>query len=88
MAFVKDPNAVLDYTVDWSSWLVSGDTISVSVWVVPAGITKDSDTSNTTEATVWLSGGTVGLSYRLTNRITTTDGRTDERSLTVAIKDL
>ena len=39
--FLKDPEAVLDYTVDWGIWLDT-DTISTSNWTVPAGITKDS----------------------------------------------
>lgn len=87
MAFTKDPNALLDYTVDWSDWLTGGDSISVSAWVVPAGLTNDHDSSTSTDATVWLSGGTIGLNYRVTNRITTALGLIDERSFTVAVKD-
>ena len=30
MTFTKDPNAVLDYSVDWAKWL-DGDTIATSV---------------------------------------------------------
>lgn len=84
--FTKDPSAVLDYAVDWATWL-DEDTISASTWTVPAGITKDSDTFTTTTATVWLSGGTAGSHYTLTNRIVTTGGRTDERSIIIAVMD-
>jgi len=87
MAFSKDPNALLDYTVDWSDWLTDADSISVSVWVVPAGLTNDHDSSTGTAATVWLSGGTLGHNYRITNRITTALGRVDERSFNVSIQD-
>jgi len=86
MIFVKDPNAVLDYYVDWTRWL-NGDTIATSVWTVPAGLTNANDSHTTTAATVWLSGGTVGEAYKVTNRITTTGGRTEDRSFDVKIAE-
>jgi hypothetical protein len=86
MIFVKDPNAVLDYYVDWTRWL-NGDTIATSVWTVTAGLTVANDTHTTTAATVWLSGGTVGETYKVTNRITTTGGRTEDRSFDVKIAE-
>lgn len=80
----KDPNATLDYGWDWSQWLTEvEDTISDSVWIVPAGLTLESDSHTTTHTTVWLSGGTAGQSYAITNRITTSGGRTDDRSFTL-----
>ena len=36
-SYIHDPNAVLDYTVDWSNWLVAGDTIISRVVTAPAG---------------------------------------------------
>lgn len=33
-----DPDEVLQYDVDWSDWLDTGDTIAASDWDVPAGI--------------------------------------------------
>ena len=86
MTFTKDPNAVLDYSVDWAKWL-DGDTIATSVWTVPAGLTKVSDTNTTTKTTVWLSGGTADQSYTVTNRITTTGGRTEDRSFIVKVEE-
>ena len=86
MIFVKDPNAVLDYYVDWTRWL-NGDTIATSVWTVAAGLAVANDTHTTTAATVWLSGGTVGETYKVTNRITTTGGRTEDRSFDVKIAE-
>ena len=82
--YQKDPDAVLDYTIDWSSWL-GDDTISASSWTVPSGLTKDSDSNTTTAATVWLSGGTEGVIYTVTNQITTAGGRTDERSIKILV---
>ena len=34
MAFTQDPSAVLDYTVDWSAWLPTSDTIASATWAV------------------------------------------------------
>ena len=80
--FEKDPNAVLDYTVDWTAWLDS-DTISTSTWTVPSGITEDSSTNDTEIAIIFLSSGTAGEIYSVTNRITTAAGRTDDRTIRI-----
>lgn len=82
--FTKDPAAVLDYAGDWSAWL-GADTIASSSWTIPTGITKDSDSNTTTTVTIWLSGGTDGSVYNLTNRIVTAGGRTDERTITINV---
>jgi len=84
----KDANAVLDYTLDWSQWLATGDDLATSTWTTTTGLVKDSDVldaDNTT--TVWLSGGTAGQTYVATNRITTTGGRTEDRSITVFVTE-
>jgi hypothetical protein len=85
MEFTKDPNAVLDYGFDWSEWLATGETIATSVWVVTTGITKDSDLRTATETKVWLSGGIVNGVYRARNRITTSQSRTDDRTIIVRV---
>jgi hypothetical protein len=82
----KDPNGVEDFGFNWSAWLGT-DTISASVWIVPAGITKESDTFTTTSTTIWLSSGTSGTSYQITNRITTAGGRTEDRTGVLKVKD-
>lgn len=82
--FDKDPNDILDFVVIWEDWL-GNDTIATSSWVVPTGITKDSDTYNSITTTIWLSGGAVGTSYRLTNRIVTAGGRTKDKSIVINI---
>jgi hypothetical protein len=84
--FIKDPQAVLDYQIDWAAWLGS-DTISASTWTAETGITIASSTNTTTTATVWLSGGTVGTSYVATNHITTAGGRQDDRRIKFEVED-
>jgi hypothetical protein len=90
--YEHDPNAELDYTVDWAPWLPTGDTIATSIWIVPTGLTQPVGPTNTgTLAVIWLgfnsSVGTVGEIYRVTNRITTVGGRKDDRSFQVWIKE-
>jgi hypothetical protein len=86
MTFAKDPNAVLDYSIDWTRWL-AGDQIAASEWIIPSGITKAADSKTATSATAWLSGGTAGQSYIVTNRITTAAGRTEDRSFTIRVEE-
>jgi len=84
-SFIKDPDAVLDYQVDWSDFLGS-DEITASQWISsdPA-LVVDSDSFTATTATVWLSGGDNRRRYTVTNRVSTDAGRTDDRTITVKI---
>lgn len=86
ITYIKDPNAVLDYTLDWSQWLVD-DTLLTSTWVIPDGLTSPSNSNTPTQSTVWLSGGTAGVEYKVTNRVTTAAGRTDDRSIRVLVME-
>lgn len=90
MAYEKRAAEVKDYAIDWSKALLvngvdTGDTINGSTWTVESGITKDSDSRATKTTTVWLSGGTAGTEYTITCRVTTTQGRTYERSFLLTI---
>ena len=83
--FTKDPNAVLDYVWDWTSWL-NGDTIATHTVTVAttagdlAPLVVDSSAVVGPLVTVWLSGGMVGTVYAVTCRITTAGGRTEDRT--------
>lgn len=80
----KDPAAVLDYQFLWAPWL-AGDTIETSDMSVPPEITLETETNATTTATVWLSGGTAGETYRVVNTVVTVGGRTEDWVLLVAM---
>ena len=82
----KDPNDVDDFVWDWSNRLGTGETISSAVFVVPTGITKDSQANTTTTATARLSGGKVGGKYSITCRITSNLGRILDHSEEIAVK--
>jgi hypothetical protein len=88
VTFTKDPDAVLDYSVDWSLWL-AGDEISSSEWLLEDGavLEKVTDAHTSTNATIWLQGGEAGATYLVTNRIVTVGGRTDDRTISVKVQD-
>lgn len=87
--YSKDPDGKLDYAIDWSAWLVDGDTISSASWTVPTGIIQATPAPSVTagKATIWLSGGTAGTSYPVTCRVTTAAGRIDDRTITIVVRD-
>jgi hypothetical protein len=87
MRFQKDPDAVLDYTYDWTRWLQAGETISSHSIIVPTGITLGSSATGDGLVTAWLSGGVNGTIYMVTCRITTNQGRTDDRSIWLSVLD-
>lgn len=83
----KDPEAVLDYSFDWSRWL-DGDTISSSTWDADDGITVDSDAFGENISTVWLSGGEAGQFYKVTNHIVTAAGRESDRTMVLPVQHM
>lgn len=83
----KDPAAVLDYSMDWTNWLESDELVVDSTWLTPAGISAPNDSNTTKICTVWLAGGVVGREYNITNLISTTHGRQDERSFRIRVKN-
>lgn len=82
----KDPTDVLDYSINWSGRL-SGDTILTSSFDVPAGLTKDAETNTNETSTLWLSGGTAGISYTITCTVTTAAGRTWQESVRIVVRE-
>lgn len=85
--YIKDPSARKPYGVDWTDWAIADDVLTGSTWTVPPGITNAGESLEGMLAVVWISGGTTGQKYTITNRVTTRDGVIDERSLTIRIKD-
>ena len=85
-SFKKDPDATLDYTVDWTEWLSAiADTITSSVWIADPSLVVVSNYFAGGKATAFISGGVLETSVVITNRITTVGGRTDDRSITLKI---
>jgi hypothetical protein len=85
--YTKDPSAVLDYAFDWTDWLATSETIANHTITADTGIVVDSSTENAGIVTVWLSGGTAGINYKVACLITTSAGRTDERTIWIKVTD-
>jgi len=84
-SFTKTAWEELDYPISWAQLLASGETISASSWVVPAGLTELDTEQGLDSTAITLGGGTIGQSYTVANRITTSAGRKFERSIQVTI---
>ena len=94
---LKDPQAVLDYEFAWakahkgeSPWLQPGETIQTeTITITPSGLTlEQSDiTAAGTSVTVWLSQGTLGVTYTVRCRVVTSASRTDVRSMSVLLQN-
>lgn len=90
-SFLHDPNATLDYQFSWAAWLATGETITGATVVAdPAGLTVAPSgkptTFDGTSVTFWLTGGTDGATYRVTCSVTTSAGRTDDRTARVMVR--
>jgi len=87
----KDPYAVLDYTLDFTNWMPTGDTISTITVTAEtisgdsAPLTIDSSTNNDYLATAYISGGTAGNIYNVEYKIDTTNGLKDSRNIRIKI---
>jgi hypothetical protein len=81
----KDPDEVLDYAIDWSQRL-AGDIIVTSTFTVPTGIVMNSQSKTNTMTTIWLSGGSEGVSYDILNRIVTNGGRTMDQTVELRVR--
>lgn len=81
--YLKDPSASIDFTINWAKWLADGDAIAESEWDIPDGLTEVEEKRDHTDTTttVWLQGGVAGEEYPVTNTITTSQGRVDQRTI-------
>ena len=93
---VKDPQAILDYTFDWTAWL---DAIPDTIFSAQVGIDSAQSAGATPAAvnsisivgskavTAWVQGGIVNDKIALRCRIMTVALRTDDRTVYLKIKE-
>lgn len=80
----KDPNSNVRFYVNWARWLGT-EVISSSEWLTPDGLTATSPTHTDTVAYVFLSGGVIGNTYKVVNRITTDAGQIEDQTLEIYV---
>ena len=98
----KDPDETADFSVDWSRFLGADSLVSAQWFIDDASGTKTGPLSNGTTvnglqfvapttsgnvATARFAGGTNNLRYKTTCRITSAQGLTYERSITLPVRD-
>jgi hypothetical protein len=78
-----------DYSEDWSELLSGNDSILSSAWSNDGGesLVLDGDSVTGSVTSVWISGGVAGKTYRISNIVTTNQGRRDARYFSVTISD-
>lgn len=85
--YEHSPLAKLDYGFNWTPWLVSTETITVSNWEVTTGMVMTTPQVVAGVTSVFLEGGVVGTTYSLKNTITTSVGRVDSRTIKIICKN-
>lgn len=87
---IKDPGSRIDYAFDWSADYLDGQILSGSQWSVDpvhaGGIAVEAHAFDAVRTSATLSGGVEGHSYRITNRVTLSDGQVDERSIVLRVE--
>lgn len=98
----KDPDEVLDYSIDWSRFLRSGATVQSVEWFVDNenniktafnpvdvvnGLQAVSVTNTQTVSTIVLGLGTANRTYKIYCRMSDTQGRIAERVVLLPIKE-
>jgi hypothetical protein len=91
MSFLmKDPDAALDYSIDWGAEYLGGDLLADSEWSVnpaePGGVAIVGSDYNSTTTSVKAAGGIAGRIYKLVNHVTLESGRVDNRSIVLRVE--
>lgn len=87
---LKDPDAALDYSIDWGAEYLGDDQLAQSDWSVvpdePGGVTIAASEFDSNSATVKAAGGLPGRIYRLVNQVALGSGRIDSRSIVLRVE--
>lgn len=84
----KSPAGDLDYSMSWDDWLAEGETITAfAVICQDDTITLDRTSASATDVRWWLTGGVKSRRYSVAVTIVTSAGRSDVRTVLVAVGD-
>ena len=88
--YLKDPDGIVSYAIDWGSAYLGDLAIAASAWGVSpdeeGGVQILSTSHDFGRTAASVGGGRAGRVYRLANRVTLSDGSVDERSLVVRVE--
>lgn len=73
-----------DYGYNWARWMDPAETISTSIWAADAGITLADPTVDGWVTGVVVGGGLAGMTYTVSNTVTSSSGRS--RTLSFRVK--
>jgi hypothetical protein len=89
---IKDPHAILRHSMDWAQkgWLQAGEAIQGLPEVIssaPTELVVDQVAQANGQVSWRVSGGLAGVNYTVTVRISTNQGRTDDRSILYKVRE-
>lgn len=86
--FTKQPVEKVDFDIDFTDWLTQGDDVmQANVASEPAGLTITKVTVSSPIVKIWTSGGTDGVTYKITATASTDDGRVKQCEFKVKVKE-
>jgi hypothetical protein len=92
LTIVKDTEAQLFYTFDWSQWLPAGDSLDSVEYSIqarsndPDPLINESSGISGSNTYIELSNGQEGKVYTVTAKITTANGLIDRRNFRVKVQ--
>lgn len=88
--FAKDPDAGLDYHIDWAATWLGQRSIAASEWrvdpVEEGGAVVAAHSHDGRRTAARIEGGIAGRVYDVANRITLATGEREERTLTLRVE--
>lgn len=85
----KQPAERFSYTVDYSEALTAGDNIeSATATVSPLGLTIDNVGAYDPRVKFWASGGSDGVSYKVSLTVLSADGRVFQDEIILKVKEI
>lgn len=87
--FIKQPNEVQDYDIDFNEYLTSmgGDSITAHVIPLVGGLDIITSTVVNGVVKVFIGGGTAGQKYVVTVRVNTSGGRVREAEIAIKVRE-
>lgn len=88
--FIKQPADTMDYDINYSEWLTFNDNVQEAAILIEGSdstLIKVSHFINDPVIKIWLSGGTAGITYKVTCTMTSADGRIRQDEFKMKIKE-